>query len=167
MSGKLKFKSLLVPTGPKGAWAFLHFPFDVVKTFGTRARVSVAGTINGFPFRSSLSPMGGKHVMCINKEMQAGAKVKPGDTAHFVMQRDDRPRTVVIPPAMKQALAAKPKAKAVFDQLACSHQKEYALWIAGAKQAETVQRRLKKLIPMLLAKKNAKVAARVQGMMAG
>ena len=53
---KLDFKARLVPTGPKGAWAFLHFPFDIVKTFGTRARVPVAGTINGFPFRSSLSP---------------------------------------------------------------------------------------------------------------
>ena len=61
-----------------------------------------------------------------------------------------------LPPAMKQALAAKPEAKAVFDQLPFSHKKEYARWIAGAKQAETVQRRLKQLIPMLLAKKSAK-----------
>ena len=80
---------------------------EVVKTFGTRARVPVSGTINGFPFRSSLSPMGGQHVMCINKEMQAGAQVKTGDIARFVMQRDDKPRTVALPPALKKALAAK------------------------------------------------------------
>src|SRR5690349_7421237 len=98
MTVKLEFDARLVPTGPKGAWAFLHFPFDPVKTFGTRARVPVAGTINGSPFRSSLSPMGGKHVMCINKEMQAGAKVKPGDVVHFVLRRDDKPRTVAVPP---------------------------------------------------------------------
>jgi hypothetical protein len=152
---KLAFKARLVPTGPKGAWCFLHFPFDVVKTFGTRARVPVRGTINGFPFRSSLAPMGGKHLMCVNKQMQAGAKVKPGDLAHFVMQRDDKPRTVSLPPALKKALAAKPKAKAAFEKLSYSHKREYALWIAGAKRAETVQRRLKKLIPMLT-KRNAK-----------
>ena len=32
---KLDFKAKLVATGPKGAWCFLHFPFDIEKTFGT------------------------------------------------------------------------------------------------------------------------------------
>lgn len=149
---KLDFKAKLVPTGPKGAWCFLHFPFDFEKTFGTRARVPVSGTINGFGFRSSLSPMDGKHVMCINKTMQAGAKAKPGDLAHFVMQRDDQPRTVAVPAALKKTLAANSKARAAFDRLSYSHRKEYADWIASAKLEETVQRRLKKLIPMLLCK---------------
>jgi hypothetical protein len=153
---KLEFDAKLNPAGPNRTWCHLHFPGDFVKTFGTRARVPVAGTINGFPFRSSFSPMGGKYMLCVNKEMQAGANVKPGDHAHFVLQRDDQPRTVTIPPALKKALAANPAAKRVFDQLSYSHKKEYAVWIAGAKQAETVQRRLGKLIPMLLAKKSAR-----------
>lgn len=153
---QLDFTDELVPSGPKGEWTFLHFPFDVQKIFGTRARVPVAGTINGFPFRSSIMPRDGKNVMCINKEMRAGAKVKPGETAHFVMRCDDKPRIVVLPSALKQALAAKPKAKAAFDKLSYSHKKEYALWIADAKQEATVQRRLKKLIPVLLAKESAK-----------
>ena len=153
---QLDFTAELVRTGPMGEWAFLHFPFDLKETFGTRARVPVAGTINGFPFRSSIMPRNGKNIMCINKEMQAGAKVKPGETAHFVMQRDNQPRTVVIPSALKKALAAKPKAKAAFDKLSYSHKKEYALWVADAKQEATVQRRLKKLIPVLLAKQRAK-----------
>ncbi len=156
MSTKLKFSAKLVPAGADGNLCLLHFPLDFVKTFGTRARVPVAGTINDFPFRSSLMPRNGKYVMCINQAMQAGAKVKTGDTVRFVMQRDDQPRTVAVPPALKQALAAQPKAKAVFDKLSYSHQKEYADWIAGAKQAETVERRLKKLIPVLLAKQSAK-----------
>jgi len=152
MSKVLKFKSRLVATGPNSAWCFLQFPFDVVKLFGTRARVPVCGTINGFPFRSSLSPMGGRHLMCVNKEMQAGAQAKPGDFAQFVMQRDDKPRTVQLPPALKKRLAAFPKAKAVFDKLSYSHRKEYADWIAEAKQEKTVQSRLDKLIPLLLKK---------------
>jgi uncharacterized protein YdeI (YjbR/CyaY-like superfamily) len=61
-----------------------------------------------------------------------------------------------LPPAMKQALAAKPEARAVFDKLSPSHKKEYVQWITGAKQAETVQRRLKQLIPLLLTKSSAK-----------
>jgi hypothetical protein len=34
--------------------ASLSPPCDVEKTFGTKARVPVRGTVNGFPFRSSL-----------------------------------------------------------------------------------------------------------------
>jgi len=153
---ELKFTATLVPTGPKGAWCQLIFPFDPVKTFGTKARVPIVGTINGFPFRSSLMPMCGKHMMCINKEMQAGAKVKPGDTAHFIIERDDKPRTVTLPTALKKALAKEPKAKEIFDKLSYSHRKEYALWVAQPKQPETVERRLKKLIPLLSEKARAK-----------
>jgi uncharacterized protein YdeI (YjbR/CyaY-like superfamily) len=61
-------------------------------------------------------------------------------------------RAVAIPPALKNALAQSPKAKAIFDRLAPSHRKEYVKWISEAKQPETMQRRLEKMIPMLLAK---------------
>jgi hypothetical protein len=149
---RLDFEAKLVATGPKGAWCFLHFPFDMEKTFGTRARVPVAGTINGFEFRSSLMPMDGRHVLCINKTMQNGAKARPGDLARFVLERDDEPRIVSVPPALKKTLAANPKARSVFDKLSYSHRKEYADWVGSAKQEETVKRRLKKLITMLLSK---------------
>lgn len=33
-------------------------PFDVPAAFGSRARVAVRGTINGFAFRSSIFPYG-------------------------------------------------------------------------------------------------------------
>jgi Domain of unknown function (DUF1905) len=49
--------------------AWLNAPFDVVKVFGTRARVPVRGTLNGFQFRTSLMPMGGCHGMAVNKTM--------------------------------------------------------------------------------------------------
>lgn len=158
---KLRFEAKLVAAGPHGTWCHLHFPLDIERTFGTRGRVPVSGTINGFKFRSSLMPMGGKHYLCINSAMQAGAKAGPGDAARFVMERDDKPRTVAVPPTLKKALAANPKARAVFEKLSYSHRKEYAQWIGQAKQPETVQRRLKKLVPLLLAKAaGAKAAPR-------
>ena len=153
---KLDFKAKLTPHGPNGSWCFLEFPFDFQKTFGTRARVPVCGTINGFPFRSSICPMSGKYLLAINKEMQAGAKAKPGDRAHFIMERDDKPRTVTVPSVLKKALAKAPKAKAIFDKLSYSHRKEYVQWINQAKQPETTQRRLEKLVRVLLEKADAK-----------
>lgn len=153
---KLEFDAQLTPAGPKGAWCHLHFPGDFEKTFGSRGRVAVVGTINGFLFRSSFMPMCGKYTLSINREMQAGANVKPGESAHFVLQRDVKSRLVTLPPALKKALAASSQAKSVFAKLSYSHKKEYAQWIAKAKQEETVKRRLEKLISLLLAKNSAK-----------
>jgi uncharacterized protein YdeI (YjbR/CyaY-like superfamily) len=64
-----------------------------------------------------------------------------------------QPRPIPVPPALDKALAKNPEAKAAFAKLPRSHRKEYATWIADAKQAATVQRRLEKLVPMLLTKR--------------
>jgi hypothetical protein len=73
---KLTFKVKL--EGKEGSSvAGLIAPFDIMETFGTRARVAVRGTINGFPFRSSLMPMGGCHLMAVNKTMRAGQRPRP------------------------------------------------------------------------------------------
>ena len=59
---KIEFKVKLEGVG-SGEVADLSAPFNVEQIFGTRARVPVRGTINGFPFRSSLIPMRGCHRM--------------------------------------------------------------------------------------------------------
>lgn len=88
--------------------AWLNAPFNVEKVFGTRARVPVCGTINGFPFRSSLMPMGGCHGMAVNQTMRAGAGCKAGDAVNVVMERDQAERVVEVPPALKKSY---PKAR--------------------------------------------------------
>src|SRR5438128_5908811 len=79
-------------------------PFDVEKVFGTRARVPVRGTINGFPYRSSIFPMGGKHMMVVNKALREGASVKGGQTVGVVMERDEEPRVITPPKDFARAL---------------------------------------------------------------
>src|ERR1700686_2111360 len=93
---KLKFTVKLEGEEDSSA-AWMNAPFDVTEVFGTRARVPVRGTINGFPFRSSLMPMGGCHGMAVNKTMRDGAKAKAGDLVDVVMQRDEEQRTVEAP----------------------------------------------------------------------
>lgn len=131
------------------AVAWLNAPFDVVKVFGTRARVPVRGTINGFPFRSSLMPMGGCHGMAVNKTMRDGAKVGAGDAVDIVMERDEAERVVAVPPLLKKELAKNKTAQANWKKLAYTHQKEIALSISGAKQEETKVRRLAKAMNIL------------------
>jgi Domain of unknown function (DUF1905)/Bacteriocin-protection, YdeI or OmpD-Associated len=129
--------------------AWLNAPFDVVKVFGTRSRVPVRGTINGFPFRSSLMPMGGCHGMAVNKTMRDGAGVAAGDTVSIVIERDEGERIVAVPPLLKRELAKSKTAQANWQKLSFTNQKEIALSITGAKQEETRLRRLAKAMDIL------------------
>ena len=64
----------------------VYVPINIVEAFGTRSRLAVKGAINGFPFRSSIFPMGGgKFYMVVNREMREGAKVKAGDTVELIV----------------------------------------------------------------------------------
>ena len=128
---------------------WLNAPFDVEKVFGTRARVPVRGTINGFPFRTSLMPMGGCHGMAVNKTMRDGAGIGAGDTVSVVIERDEEKRIVYVPPLLKRELAKSKTAQANWEKLSYTNQKEIALSISEAKQEETRLRRLAKAMDIL------------------
>jgi Domain of unknown function (DUF1905)/Bacteriocin-protection, YdeI or OmpD-Associated len=145
---KLKFRVKLDGM-PSSEVAALSAPFDVEKTFGTRARVPVRGTINGFPFRSSLMPMGGCHRMVVNEDIRKGAGVKAGDTVQVVMERDEAPRTVKAPAVLRRELSKNKTAQANWDKLAFTHKKEMARSIEEVKQEETRARRLAKVMDVL------------------
>src|SRR6201984_2186425 len=129
--------------------AALSAPFDVEKAFGTRARVPVRGTINGFPFRSSLMPMGGCHRMVVNKTIRDGAGGKAGDTVSVVMERDERERTIVPPSLLKKELAKSNTAQANWEKQSFTNKKEMARSITEAKQDETRARRPARVMNVL------------------
>ncbi|MGA2100724.1 MAG: YdeI/OmpD-associated family protein [Candidatus Sulfotelmatobacter sp.] len=133
-----------------GVVAAITPPVDVIDWFGTRARVPIRGTINGFSFRSSLMPCGGARMMPVNKTLCRGAGVKPGDTVDVVMERDVEARTVEPPPQLRKELAKNKKAQERWEQLAFTHKKEMANSILGAKQEETRKRRLTKVMDVLM-----------------
>lgn len=124
-------------------------PFDVAETFGTRARVPVRGTINGFPFRSSLMPMGGCHIMAVNKTLREGAKCKAGDVVEIVLERDWAERTVETPPEIARALKKSKAARQRWEELSFTHKKEMVRSITEAKQEETKKRRLARVMDVL------------------
>jgi hypothetical protein len=152
MALKREFKAKLVARGPKGAWTFLPIPFDVETAFGSRARVPVSGTINGFSFRNSLMPVGdGTHLLTVSKELQAGAKAGAGDMVRVTLERDDAERTVEVPRELADGLARNKRAAAVFKKLTYSQKKEYATWIASAKLPATKASRVAKAVGLLAA----------------
>jgi hypothetical protein len=147
--------TLFRPEGA-GTATFVRIPDNVMRVFATRARVPVAGTVNGFAFRGSLMPMGGAHLLCVNAQMRAGAKTQAGQTATIVLARDTAPRAVEVPDDLAQRFKRAARAGRLFAGLSYTHQKEYVEWITGAKKAETRKSRLDKTIEMLLAGKRTK-----------
>ncbi|WP_420239332.1 DUF1905 domain-containing protein [Telmatobacter bradus] len=151
---KQEFKAVLVAKGPKGAWTYLSAPFDVQEVFGSKARVAVAGTINGFPFRNSLMPEGdGTHSMMVSKKLLAGAKAQAGDIVTVSLDRDEEERPVTVPEELQIALKKHSHAAALFATLTPSQKSEYADWVSSAKQAATQASRSAKAIEMLAAGK--------------
>lgn len=147
---KQTFEAKLAARGPGGSWTQMAVPFDVEKAFGTKARVAVRGTINGFAFRSSIMPRGdGTHYMAVNREMQKGASATAGDTVSVTMEPDTAARTVAVPADVKKALAGKPELNRKFATLSYSHRKEYVDWIEQAKKPETRARRIEKMMGVL------------------
>jgi hypothetical protein len=145
---KIRFKVKLVGQEGSSATGF-YAPFDVPATFGTRARVPVRGTINGYAFRSSLMPMGGEYCIGINKTMREGAKVKVGDEVDVVLERDDEERIVEAPVELARQLKKNKAAQDRWEGLAYTTKKEMANAISGARQEETKRRRLAKVISVL------------------
>ena len=157
MKTRQEFRARLEAQGPGGAWTYIVLPFSVEKTWGSRALVSVKGSINGFGFRSSVFPAGdGTHTMMVNKAMQQGAGVGQGDTAEFVMEPDTAPRVVEAPPDLQKALSKNAAAKAFWDKCPPSHRKAYLGYIEEAKLAETRARRIEKTIATMAGGKKSK-----------
>jgi hypothetical protein len=145
-----KFKIKLQGRGPGRAWTSLPIPFDVKKVFGSKARVPVKGTANGFAFRNFLMPEGnGKHCMMFNKILQAGAKAKAGDTVTVVIEVDGAPHTVTIPPGLKKAFTELLECKMAFSRFSYTHQKDFVNWITEAKRPETRAKRIERCLQLL------------------
>jgi hypothetical protein len=148
-----RFRAMLIKDdGTEGT--ALAMPFDVQQEFGTRGRVPVRGTINGFAFRSTLSPYGGVHYLPVNKALREGAKAQAGDMVSVVLERDNEPRRVTPPPDFDRALKANRAALAAWEKLSYSHRKEYVGAIVEARKPETRVRRIEKAIEELTVKKH-------------
>ncbi len=143
-----KFKAKLLSHAGTEA-AILRPSFDVVEVFERKGRVPVKGTINGFPFRSSLMNMGDGHMMVVNAQLRAGAQCKAGDTVAIVMELDEDKRTVEVPAYLKKIIDRDPKASEFWPQLSFTHQKEYVREIEGAKRIETREKRIAAMMTAL------------------
>jgi hypothetical protein len=149
--GVIRFTAQLQPRGPAAA---VVLDDGQVAAVGEGAkRFPVVATVNGYTWRTSVARMRGEFLLGLNREVRQGAGVEAGEEVEVTVELDVAPREVEVPEALAAALAADPLAKASFERMAFTHRKEYARWVAEAKQEQTRQRRVQQALEMIRAGK--------------
>jgi len=156
MTKKQTFTAVIQNAG--GGGAFVEIPFDVEEAFGSK-RPKIKATIEGVPYRGTLvrtptlapaaSVGGPKHILIILKDIREQAGKTFGDEVHIAVEADEAPRVVAVPKDLAAAFKKDKEARALFDGLSYTHQKEYVRWIEEAKRQETRQSRIVRTIEML------------------
>ena len=106
--------------GETGDLPGVVLPADVAAAMGGRARIPVAGTINGVPFRGSTMPMGdGTHCVGFRRTRRRRAECG-GARSPIEIARDDAPSRIA---RLAAALDADPAVRAAFDAMSYTHRK--------------------------------------------
>ena len=145
------FRALLEPTGEALRWVIARVPFDPAEVWPVRRGRRVRGEINGFAFRTALFPEAGgkKHVLVVNKKMQAGAHAKPGQTVQILLEPDLEEREAVPPAELSKALKADRQLIRYFDALNLSMRRDIAKWAGEPKSRESRTRRAEQIAEWL------------------
>ena len=147
MSKKHSFTATIQNAG--GGGGFVEVPFNVEAAFGSK-RPKVKALIEGVPYRGLLVRMGGpNHMLIILKGIREQIGKTFGDEVKIIVEPDTEERVIEIPKDLMKEMKKDKAAKAFFDQLSYTHQKEYVRWVEEAKKAETHRNRIVKTIEML------------------
>ena len=147
MNSKYKFEAK-IQAGERGG-AYVIFPYDVEKEFGTKGRVPVKVTIDGEPYTGSIMKYGmPQHFVGVEKAIREKIGKGPGSTVDVVLWKDESERAVDVPAEFK-ARMEKEKVLPFFESLSYTHRKEYVRWVTEAKKEETRKNRFEKAIELL------------------
>jgi len=139
-----------------GGGAFVEVPFDVEAAFGSK-KPKVKAMIEGVPYRGLLVRMGGpNHILIILKGIREQVGKTFGDEIKVSVELDVEERVVTVPAELKRVFKSEKEAKAAFEKLSYTHQKEYVTWINEAKKIETRTRRVEQTIKLLKDRKKGR-----------
>lgn len=134
-----------------GVNPYVAVPPDVLKALFTQAGqdrrpIPVRGRLNGQPFLQTVVKYAGAWRLYLNTEMRTATGTSVGDVVTVALGFDAKPRDVPMVPQLARALARAPKAKAAFDLLAPSRQKEILRYLGSLKNETTVTKNVDKVI---------------------
>ena len=151
---KIRFRAPLLapPTSMKlGSTTILTLPSGVSAKLRSRGSTEVDGTINSVPFpRARVLPNGeGSQWLRVNRVLREAAGAGIGDLVKMEIVPVEDQRESTPPTDLRQALAAAPKARALWDDITPLARRDWILWVESAKQPETRARRVKAACSML------------------
>ncbi|HEY3625844.1 MAG TPA: YdeI/OmpD-associated family protein [Terracidiphilus sp.] len=146
------FRAVLEQTGDGLRWVIARVPFDPAKVWPVRKGRRVRGEINGFAFRTALFPEAGgkKHVVLVNKKMQAGAHARAGDTVQIRLEPDLEEREASIPAELAKALKADRALRFFFDAMTPSRRRDIARYAGEPKSAASRTKRAEEVAEWFL-----------------
>ena len=147
--GTIHFTAAIEQGGHDGG-CWVVSPHDLKAIYGIGNLVPVVVTFDGVEYRGSIAKMGAQPLLLIRKDIRAKIGKGGGDAVDVTVTLDDKPRMVDVPTELQDALRQNPPAQATFEGLAYTHRREYAQWIAQAKQEVTKERRVAKAVDLLM-----------------
>jgi hypothetical protein len=133
-----------------GSWTLLTLPRNASAKLPSRSMTMVEGTINGFPFRAALEPNGnGSHWLRLNQALHDAAGADPGDIVTVEITRAGEEPETRVPMELRQALAAAPRAQALWSDITPMARQNWILWISSAKLPKTRLRWIENACDML------------------
>jgi Bacteriocin-protection, YdeI or OmpD-Associated/Domain of unknown function (DUF1905) len=138
-----KFRAKIIAA--RGGGAYVLVPDRVIRELGGGGRIPVDAAFEGVQYRGSIVNMGAGPCIGVLKAIRSKLGKEIGDAISVVVTREEGPRTIAVAADLAAALR-KAEARAKFDALSFSHQREYVRWIDEAKRADTRARRITKTV---------------------
>ncbi len=127
-----------------GANRCVDVPDRVSRALGQETRIPVKGSVGGEPFRSTLVPRGGgRHRLFIHSRIWRKLGVDRGRTVDIRLRGDRSRREARLPGDIADALAARPKARAAFENMTPAGRRAFVSYILEAKTGPTRERRIR------------------------
>ena len=123
------------------------------KTGKDKGAIPIKGKLNGKSFIQNLVKYNGKWRLYLNGPMRQAAGIDVGDIANIDIDFDPKMREVPMHPKLKKALQQDPKAKAAFNKLRPSRQKEIMKYLNSLKSEGSVDKNVARAIAHLVSAK--------------
>jgi hypothetical protein len=134
---------------PRGGIA-IALPFGPAEAWGERDRYYLAGTIEHYPMRATITPTHDEPMLALGPAWCRDSRVGQG-TSLQVSLHPEGPQLDTISADFADALRAEPKARRFFESLATFYRKAYVTWVEGTKRPETRRPRIAEVVEDLKA----------------
>jgi hypothetical protein len=153
-TGDYVFSSRLVR---KDVFFGVDVPASVSRAIGMRGFVPVVGTVDGEPFRTTLSPSGkGRHHLLLNRRLREAAGVELGKSVAVSLRVDTAPPVFDIAEDLADAL----REEGVLDdfqRMARGRRNQVIQWMEQAVHEETRAKRIARLVEMAHAEREKRI----------